>query len=217
MAFSVIYDACVLYPFEIRDILMVAALTRCFTLYWTDAILEECTRNLVKDGKATEESMVRMVADMKALYPYATIPLRDYESLINVMTNHPKDRHVLAAAVARGVNVIVTRNFSDFKPQSLEPYLIQAQHPDVFVRHVLDLDSGAFVARFRERNDARRSWAVRKNKPPQSDEDVAAHLAKAEPPMPEGECLYTGVPGQSTLQKSEAMSIGGQSGLRRQS
>lgn len=182
---SAIYDACVLYPFEIRDVLMVAALTRCFNVYWTDAILDETTRNLIKDGKATEANMARMVTDMKELHPYATIPLSDYESLIPVMTNTSKDRHVLAAAVARGVNVIVTRNLGDFKPDALEPYEIDAQHPDIFVRHVLDLEPGLFVMRFRERNDARRSWAIRNNKPPHSDKDVAAHLAIAEPPMPE--------------------------------
>ena len=92
MAFSAIYDACVLYPFQVRDTLMVAALTRAFMLYWTDRILDECTRNLVKDGRASQESMDRMVADMKGAFPHATIPLADYESLIPVMTNNPKDR-----------------------------------------------------------------------------------------------------------------------------
>ena len=60
---------------------MVAAMTRSFALYWTDAILDECTRNLIKDGRATEENMQRMVADMKKLFPHATIPLCDYDGL----------------------------------------------------------------------------------------------------------------------------------------
>jgi hypothetical protein len=185
VAFSVIYDACVLFPFEIRDVLMISAATRSFTLYWTDAILDECMRNLIAKGKATDASMTRMVADMKALYPYATIPLTDYESLIKVMTNDPKDRHVLAAAVSRKVDVIGTRNFDDFKPEALEPYAIETQHPDAFVRHVLDLDPRSFVSQFRKRNDARRTYAARHNKPPHTDEEVAAHLAQAEPKMPE--------------------------------
>ena len=185
MAFSAIYDACVLYPFEVRDILMVAAQTRCFALHWTDAILEECTRNLVKDQLATQESMDRMVATMKMMYPHATIPLTDYESLIPVMTNHPKDRHVLAAAVSRGVNVIVTANLRDFKTAALEPYSIEAQKPDDFVRHVLDLEPGELVRCFRERNDVRRGWAIRTGRLPHSDEEVARRLKQAEPPMPE--------------------------------
>ena len=122
MAFSAIYDACVLYPFSVRDILMVAARTRVFNLFWTDAILDEFTRNLIKDNKATESGMNKLVEDMKRLYPTATVPLSDYEALIPVMTCDSKDRHVLAAAVARGVDVIVTRNINDFSPESLEPY-----------------------------------------------------------------------------------------------
>ena len=165
MAFSAIYDSCVLYPFQVRDILMVAALTRLFTVYWTDAILDDCTRHLIEDNRATPENMRRMVSDMKELFPYATIPLADYESLIPVMTNHPGDRHVLAAAVSRGVNVIVTNDLGDFPQHALEPYLIDAQAPDVFVQHVIDLEPTVFVNRFRKRNDARRLWAKRNNKP----------------------------------------------------
>jgi hypothetical protein len=92
MPFSAIYDANVLFPFEVRDILMVAARTSAFAVYWTDAILDETTRNLIAKGLTTPENMARMVATMKALYPEATIPLADYEGLINVMTNDPGDR-----------------------------------------------------------------------------------------------------------------------------
>lgn len=185
MAFSAIYDACVLYPFEIRDVLMTAALTRCFTLFWTEAILDECTRNLIADGRATEENMKVMKDGMNKVYPYANIPLADYESLIPVMTNDSKDRHVLAAAVARKVDVIVTVNLKDFKTEALEPYGIEAQHPDVFVRHVLDLEAKSFIAEFHKRNEQRRAWAVQKGKEPRSDEEVAAHLADAHPRMAE--------------------------------
>lgn len=184
MPFSAIYDACLLYPFEIRDILMVAARTRIFAVQWTDAILDEFTRNLIKDGRATEENTQRLIADMKKLYPRATIPLVDYESLIPVMKCEPKDRHVLAAAVARRVDVIVTRNKKDFPAEALEPYRIEAQSADEFVRHVLDLSPRSFVRHFRVRGEQRRKWAVQSNKQPHSDEEIAEHLKVAEPPMP---------------------------------
>ena len=45
------------------------------------------------------------------------------------MTNHPKDRHVLAAAARAGVKVIVTYNSKDFPSSSLTPYAITAQGP----------------------------------------------------------------------------------------
>lgn len=181
MPFAAIYDA-VLYPFEIRDILMVAARTRTFAVYWTDAILDECTRNLIADGRATEANMARMIADMKRMYPKATIPLADYESLIPVMTNHAGDRHVLAAAVTKGVDVIVTRNLAHFPAVSLEPYDIEA---DEFVRHALDLAAGPFVYWFRKRVAERQQWAIKNGRTPPTPEGIAGFLAIADLPMPE--------------------------------
>ncbi len=88
MPFSAIYDACVLYPFQVRDILMVAATTRLFSVYWTDAILDECVTNLIKNNKANHHNMQRLVNKMKEIFPYATIELNDYKQLIPVMTNN---------------------------------------------------------------------------------------------------------------------------------
>ena len=51
----------------------------------------------------------------------------------------PDDRHVLAAAIRGQADVIVTRNLRDFPDAALAPYNIEAQHPDKFVRHLLDL------------------------------------------------------------------------------
>ena len=42
----VLYDACVLYPAPLRDLLMQLALTDLFRARWSDAIHDECTRFL---------------------------------------------------------------------------------------------------------------------------------------------------------------------------
>ncbi len=46
--FSVIYDACVLYPAPLRDLLMHLALTNLFKAYWTDQIHEEWINALLR-------------------------------------------------------------------------------------------------------------------------------------------------------------------------
>jgi hypothetical protein len=49
------------------------------------------------------------------------------------MTNHPKDRHVLAVAVAADADLIVTYNLRHFPEQALAPFAVQAQSPDAFL------------------------------------------------------------------------------------
>ena len=46
MAFIVIYDACVLYPAPLRDLLIRVADAGLVRARWTDAILDECFHNL---------------------------------------------------------------------------------------------------------------------------------------------------------------------------
>ena len=47
--------------------------------------------------------------------------------------NHPKDRHVLAAAVAARADVIVTANLRHFPPQACDPHGIRVESPDQFL------------------------------------------------------------------------------------
>ena len=63
--------------------------------------------------------------------------------LIPAMTNDPKDRHVLAAAVRSGASVIVTANLKDFPSDALAPFDVEAVHPDDFLCDQFDLDPKA--------------------------------------------------------------------------
>jgi hypothetical protein len=46
---------------------------------------------------------------------------------------------VLAAAIVAGADVLVTHNLRDFPDEVLGRYDIEAQHPDEFIRHLIDL------------------------------------------------------------------------------
>jgi hypothetical protein len=52
----------------------------------------------------------------------------------------PKDRHVLAAAIAGHVDSIVTQNLKDFPTSVLEPLNITVLHPDEFLLQQLELE-----------------------------------------------------------------------------
>ena len=49
--FTVVYDACVLYPAPLRDLLMRLALTDLFKAQWTNDIHEEWINALLRENR----------------------------------------------------------------------------------------------------------------------------------------------------------------------
>ncbi len=147
MAFVALLDANVLYPAYLRDLLLRLAQTGVYQPRWSAEILDEVARN-VKEGRdaAGQQKVDRVISLMKRHFEDAEVTA-GYEGLVPAMTNDPKDRHVLAAAITGGVDVIVTFNLKHFPPQSREPYNIDAQEPDEFLRHQWEqADHERFVA-----------------------------------------------------------------------
>jgi predicted nucleic acid-binding protein len=133
--FRVLLDANVLYPFSLRDTLLRAAAEGLFQLYWSEQILDEVERNLVGKGTISREQAVRLRCAMTTAFPESMVT--GHEHLIAVMSNHDKDKHVTAAALRAGAQVIVTSNLKDFREL---PDGIEAQSPDEFLCNLFDLD-----------------------------------------------------------------------------
>jgi predicted nucleic acid-binding protein len=112
--FIVVVDANVLYPLTLRDTVLRAAAAGFYQLRWSADILEEMERNLVLKGGIPAEKAARLRATMERAFPEAEVT--GYRPLISAMSNDPKDRHVVAAAVKAGAQVIVTSNIKDFSP-----------------------------------------------------------------------------------------------------
>jgi predicted nucleic acid-binding protein len=142
--FRVVLDANVLFPFTLRDTLLRAAEAGTYQAYWSDTILEEVRRNLVRTGTTTEQQASRLVVAMKEAFPEALVT--GYEPLVASMMNDLDDRHVAAAAVKAGAQVIVTSNLKDFREL---PEGVEGQSPDEFLCNLFDLDADAFVGRLR--------------------------------------------------------------------
>lgn len=78
-----------------------------------------------------------------------------YESLIEALVlPDPDGRHVLAAAIVGHADVIITRNLRHFPNELLQRYTIEAQHPDEFIRHLLDLSPILVVDAVRDQHAA---------------------------------------------------------------
>ena len=138
-AFTAIYDACVLYPAPLRDLLMQLALTDRFHAKWTDAIHEEWMRNVLKNRPDLSRTQLERTRNLMNANVRDCL-VTGYEDLIEAVTlPDPNDRHVLAAAIRGRADLIVTFNLGDFPAGSLQRYGMEAQHPDQFITHLLDL------------------------------------------------------------------------------
>lgn len=139
MSFVVVYDACVLYPSTLRDLLIRVAQTGLVQAKWTEKILDEVFENLKENRpeldpdklSRTRELMIGAVRDCL---------VKGYEPLINGLDlPDPNDRHVLAAAIRARAQLIVTSNLRDFPADNLRQYDVEAGSPDDFLVAQIDL------------------------------------------------------------------------------
>lgn len=130
---TVVYDACVLYPAPLRDLLIGLSLTGLFHARWTERILDECFRAILeKRPDLRPENLERTRHLMNAAVPDCLV--EGYEGLeIGLSLPDSNDRHVLAAAIQCKAKIIITQNLKDFPPKVLTQHRMQAQHPDDFV------------------------------------------------------------------------------------
>lgn len=141
-----VLDACVLFPASLRDTLLRLAETpRQYIPKWSEQILEEVARSLETRRNLPRRKTAHLIEQIDRHFPEARVA--GYEKLIGEMTNHPKDRHVVAAAIRSGAQVIVTSNLRDFSTASLSEWGVEAQHPDKFLVDLLDLSPTAVISK----------------------------------------------------------------------
>ena len=118
MSFTAVYDACVLYPPSVRDLLVRLAQTGLFAARWSDAILDEMVESILERQPEVDRSRLERTRQLMCEAVRDCL-VTGYERLIDGLElPDPDDRHVLAAAIRANAQVIVTSNLSDF-PDSL--------------------------------------------------------------------------------------------------
>ncbi len=140
-----LFDACVLYPAPLRDLLMNLALTDLFRARWTEDIHEEWIRNLLQNRPDLKRRKLEQTRDLMNRNVRDCL-VTGYRSLIPTLTlPDPNDKHILAAAIVAHADVVVTFNRGDFPAAVLEAYGIEAQHPDDFIGRLLNLSPAAVL------------------------------------------------------------------------
>lgn len=122
---TVVYDACVLYPAPLRDLLMHLAVTDLYRAKWSDAIHDEWTRNVLRDRPDLKAEQLQRTRNLMNAHVLDSL-VAGFEPLIpDITLPDPDDRHVLAAAIHCGADIIVTFNLKDFPDEfrgRLEPF-----------------------------------------------------------------------------------------------
>jgi predicted nucleic acid-binding protein len=167
----VVFDACVLFPASLRDLLIELARQafhqQYFQAKWTERIHDEWINSLLKKRL----DLNRLALERTRKLMDANVPnclVRSYEHRIPfVKLRDENDRHVLAAAIECEASVIVTFNLEDFPAKDLKAFSIIAKNPDDFICEFLN-DNGkageellktAVYAIKKRLNNPKLSWA----------------------------------------------------------
>ncbi|MDX2088300.1 MAG: PIN domain-containing protein [Kofleriaceae bacterium] len=169
MAFAVVLDACVLHPPSLRDFFIRIAQTDLVRARWSERILDECFRSILRvRPKLNPEALQRTRDRMNGAV--RDVLVAGYEGLETAVTlPDPDDRHVVAAAIKSGAQAIVTFNLKDFPASALSPWNIEAKHPDEFVLDLLDLDADVVA-------DVVRTQVAALRSPPRSVDELLGTL-----------------------------------------
>lgn len=168
--YTVVLDACVLYPFWQRDLLLSLAHADLYTARWTEQIEAEWTRSLIANKPESRPSVERVVELMRTAIPDCLIT--GYEPLIaGLQLPDPSDRHVLAAAIRGNADAIVTSNTKDFPRDVLDGFGIELQTPDQFVVNQINLNQSQALAAIKQ---MRARW----NRPELTAEQMVDLFAK---------------------------------------
>jgi hypothetical protein len=147
--YQVILDACVLVNAALRDTLLrLAEPPHLYLPRWSEDIIAETARTLENKLGLSPQQTAHLVQELKTHFEDAWV--EGYAALVPAMGNDPKDRHVLAAAVRTGAQMIVTFNLKDFPAAALEPWHVEAQSPDDFLIHQYHLNPEVVLEKLKQ-------------------------------------------------------------------
>lgn len=170
--YTAFLDANVLYSAAIRDIFMEVALANLYRARWSADVQREWLEAVVRNRPDLDRSKLERTRElMDIAIPSATVD--GYEHLIESipLQRDPGDRHVVAAAIVGRCDVIVTRNISHFPDDVLKCHNLEAQDPDEFLAHHLDLEPGLFCS-------AVRTARIGNTNPPYTVEEYLSNLTQ---------------------------------------
>jgi predicted nucleic acid-binding protein len=137
----VVLDANVLFPVVLRDVILEFSISGLLRVLWTDQVLAELSRALVRTSRHGEHSAAALISELKAFFPANFVV--GYEHLTHdTHCSDPKDEHVLGAAIHSRADAISTFNMKDFPNDLFERFGIELIHPDLLLTGVFESNTG---------------------------------------------------------------------------
>lgn len=113
---------------------MHLAMTDLFRARWSADIHNEWMKSVIANFPDITHRQVMRIRDLMDSHVRDCL-VSGYETLIaNLDLPDPNDRHVLAAAIKSGADMIVTFNLKHFPSEKLQQFCIEATHPDDFIK-----------------------------------------------------------------------------------
>lgn len=169
----VLPDTNVLFPFSLMDLLLALAEDHVIDLVFSDRLLAEWQRVIVREGHRTPESAGRIAEAVRVGFASGFVSESAYrQHLENLGGPDPDDVHHMAAAIAGGAHTLLTWNLADFPASSLAAHGISVSPPDPYFCALLERHPEQVQRTFTK-------MAAGKKRPPMTVLDLMARLERA--------------------------------------
>lgn len=172
----VFIDTSELFPFTVMDVLLTLSEDFLFTWVWTDEILDEWEKVIVREGNRTLKSAASVTAAVRTHFGHYRIDPALYRDKITKGLSPDVDDCVHAAAAIHGdVDVLLTRNLKHLRTEPVLAAGIRVITSDDFLCALLAQQRHGVVESFIRAADRRKN-------PPVTPDELAKRLAVAGAP-----------------------------------
>jgi predicted nucleic acid-binding protein len=166
----VFVDANELFPFSVMDLVVILAEELVIDFVWTDELLSQWERVIVREGKRTPATARLVSQAVRQFFASTRIDPSLYRGHVEeVPSRDPDDKVHIAVCAYGGATVLLTRNERDFPRQFLAAHGVAVSSADPYLTGLLRRRPAEFVR-------AVRQLAASKQRPAMSPCDVAANL-----------------------------------------
>ncbi|WP_031160615.1 PIN domain-containing protein [Streptosporangium roseum] len=173
----VFVDTNVLFPFSLMDLMLALTEDAVHTVVWSDHLLEEWERVIVRERHRSTSAAARISAAMREFFADTRVSEDDYKHVLEHLDGpDPDDCHHMAAAIVGRAQTVVTWNLTDFPVATLSRYGLTVTDPDTYLCSLLAQSPHEVVAVLAR-------MAKGKRRPPLTGLDITHALERAGVPV----------------------------------